>query len=107
MLDSVNSFFVPFFNPPTSWRKSQVTTFEIARNGFAVVGLLAVSALIGLAVWHAVTAWRLRSFRRRVRSSDRAVQLARAAARSQTPSDELEEVFLGEAWVPPHITNSN
>ena len=65
-----------------------MSLYETARNGFAIVGLLTVSGAIGLAFWHAVAAWRRHSVRRDLRANQR----AQANARSDIPSDELDEI---------------
>lgn len=47
-----------------------MSIYETARNGFAILGLLTASGVIGLAVWHVVAAVRRRRATREARLSE-------------------------------------
>ncbi len=62
-----------------------------------VVGYISLIAISGLLVWHAVIAYQ----RYRKWTQSRSKERARAQARTEVPSDQIEEVWLGDSWAPP------
>ncbi len=56
-----------------------MSIYETARNGFAIIGLLTTSGLIGLIGWHAVVAIQRFRANRPVRLRERAIAAVRNA----------------------------
>lgn len=81
------SYIVPFHYAHILpyFEEKFMTIYEHARNVFAVIGLLAMSGLIGLVGWHAVAAVRRFRASRDARANERAKALVQAEPASKDP----------------------
>lgn len=73
-----------------------MSIYETARNGFAIIGLLTTSGLLGLIGWHAVVAIRRFRANRAVRENER----ARARVQPARLTDELDVGYESLGVVP-------
>lgn len=65
-----------------------MSIYETARNGFAIIGLLTTSGLLGLIGWHAIAALRRRRATREARLSERLKARVQAQPASGDPYDD-------------------
>lgn len=65
-----------------------MSIYETARNGFAIIGLLATSGLLGLIGWHAVAALRRRRATREARLNERLKARVQAQPASGDPYND-------------------